>query len=290
MAKPDKKKSPTAATKPSKAQKPKGPPVIFPKITKPKEVVADTVVRKAIFHTGFATQWRIAGAKYPGGLSMEWGAYAREAIQNEWGDWALDARETIAAWADKAKQMNFSNELSEAEHGFFGGVMTRGHFVARVQFWALAADMLRLKVLKDPEKDYDHMSDMWHLFKTRDTQMFTALVTEVTTRVGAIARKFLPNDSSDRPVNHLCVIDFNLSEMKVAVSEKDISTVKTHKVIDKTYVFVNTGCGIAFFDEGEVRLRGWKTPRHSLQPKEHWIGIQYSPKVLTPRGPVVRPR
>lgn len=291
MTKPDKKKSPTAAkTKPQKVQKPKGPPVIFPKVIKPKEVTADVVVRKAIFHTGFATQWRIAGAKYPGGLSMEWGAYARESIQNEWGDWPLDARETIAVWADKAKQMNFSAELSEAETGFFGGIMTRGHFVGRVQFWALAADMLRLKVLKDPEKDYDHMSDMWHLFKTRDTQMFTALVTEVTTRVGAIARKFLPNDNSDRPVNHLCVIDFNLSEMKVAVSEKDISTVKTHKVIDKTYVFVNTGCGISFFDEGEVRLRGWKTPRHSLQPKEHWIGIQYSPKVLTPRGPVVRPR
>ena len=291
MTKPDKKKSPTAAkAKPQKVQKPKGPPVVFPKIIKPKEIIADVIVRKPIFHTGFATQWRVAGAKYPGGLSMEWGAYAREAIRNEWGDWAPEARETIAVWADKATQTNFSVELSEAETGFFGGIMTRGHFVGRVQFWALAADMLREKVLKDPEKDYDYMSDMWHIFKTRDTQMFTALVNEVTTRVGAIARKFLPNDGTERPVCHLCVVDFNLGELKFTVTEKDVSKIKTHKVIDKVYVFENTGCGIAFFDEGEVRMRGWKTPRHSMQPKEHWTGIQYSPKVLTSRGPVVRPR
>lgn len=294
MTKPDKKKSPTAAkAKPQKVHMPKGPPVIFPKAVKPKDVIADTIVRKAIFHTGFATQWRIAGAKYPGGLSMEWGAYAREAIQNEWGDWAPEARETIAVWADKAKQMNFSNELSEAEHGFFGGVMTRGHFVGRVQFWTLAADMLRLNVLKDPEKDYDHMSDMWHLFKTRDTQMFTALVSEVVARVGALAGKFLKyeeNTRTGRPLNHLCVVDFNLGDLKFTVQEKDVSKVKTHKVIDKSYAFQATGCGIAFYDEEEVRLSGWKTPRHSLQPKEHWVGVQYKPKVLVPRGPVVRPR
>jgi hypothetical protein len=167
MTKPDKKKSPTAKT--AKPQKPKGSPVIFPKIVKPKDVIADVIVRKPIFHTGFATQWRVAGAKYPGGLSMEWGAYAREAIRNEWGDWDIGARETIAAWAVKAAQLNYGSELSEAEHGFFGGVMTRGHFAGRVQFWALAADMLREKVLKDPEKDYDHTHfyNRW-IFKNGD--------------------------------------------------------------------------------------------------------------------------
>lgn len=286
MAKPAPKKSESQKNKATRPEKPKGPPVIFPKVVKPKEVVQDIVVRKAIFHTGFSAQWRVAGAKFPGGLSAEWSAYAAEAVRNEWGDWSQEARQSIAAWALKASQFQHNLQLSEAEHAFFGGIMTRGHFVGRVQFWAMAADMLEWKVLKDPEADYDHMNDMWNLFKTRDTMMFTALVSEVTTRMGGIADKFLKSEiveRTGRPLTHLCVVDFNYADLKFKLVEKDVSKIKTHKVIDKSYVFENTGCGIAFFDENEVRLRGWKTPRHCVQPKEHWTGPQYRPKVLAQR-------
>ena len=294
MAKPAPKKSEASKGGNKRVEKPKGPPVIFPKVVKVKEVPEVVVLQKPIFHTGFATQWRVDGAKYPNGLSQEWGAYAREAIRNQWGDWSVEAREPIATWALKASQYQHTFQLSEAENAFFGGPMTRGHFVGRIQFWVLAADMLSWKVLQDPEqKEYDHMSDMWSVFKTRDTAMFTALVSDVVSRVGNIADKFLKEQINERtgyPVGHMCVIDFNLGAVKFQIVDKDISKVKSRKVIDRNYVFENTGCGIAFFDETESRFRGWKTQRHYCQPKGHWTGQQYRPKEVLPRGPVVRPR